>query len=181
MDEKKESDKLAAKLTVRDTFEISAKDVQEFDALLVEIQKKKEQFPQFNMDITAEWETMEVHIGTVDGTDKRQLKIKNLGSDQWSKFVHRVRDIENEIIVYLNKDKTEEHEKSIPVFSCNVKLRIEMKDKEAQMTLEDDKQMVLFAPIDLKTRYKDKNKNIETITFQKIEDAVDGEVTESRF
>jgi hypothetical protein len=162
MNETKESEKLAAKLTVRDTFEISTKDVQEFDSLLIEIKKKQEQFPQFSMDIVCEWDTMEVHIGPVDGNDKRQLKIKNLRSDQWNMFVNRVRRIEDQIITYLNEGKPEDEEKTIPVFSCNVKLRMEMKDKEAQKALESPEQLSLFTPVgDLAQSYFREKKLID--------------------
>jgi aromatic ring-cleaving dioxygenase len=204
MDEKKESEKLAEKLTVRDTFEISAKSIVEFDTLMVEIQKKQEQFPQFRMDIVCEWDTMEIHIGPVDGNDKRQLKVKNLHSDQWNMFVNRVRKIENEIITYLNERKKEDEEKTIPIFSCNVKLRIELKDKEAERAIQEPEQLALFTPVgDLAQSYfrekelkkkiyeiedserkefikqnnifkdlKSDGKNIEKITFQKIENGV---------
>jgi hypothetical protein len=146
MTEIKESDKLAEKLTVRSTFEISAGNVREFDALLLKIKKKQEQFIAFTLDVTCKWETMQTHIGPVDGMDTRQLTVKKLPSDMWALFVNRVRSVENEIITYLNKGKPVDEEGVVPVFSCNAKLRIEKKDKEAQKALEDDRQMVLFSP-----------------------------------
>jgi hypothetical protein len=145
MREVKESDKLAETLVVRDTFEISAKSIQEFDALMIEIQKKQEQFPQFSMDITCEWETMDTGL-VVDGTDKRTIKAKKLQPDKWAPFMNRIRKAEEEILTYLNAGKEEDQEKTIPVFSCNVKLRIEKKDKEAQKALEDADQLYLFTP-----------------------------------
>ena len=184
MSDKKESDVLAEKITVRDTFEISTKSVLSFDALMVEIQKKHEEFSIRTLDIVCEWDTMEVHIGPVEGNDKRQLKVKSLSSDMWGMFVNRVRKIESQIVTYLNEGKAEDDPKTEPVFSCNVKLKIEKKDKEAQKALEDPRQLLLFAPIDLdKKRYhkdmdrilndiKPDGKNIELVTFQKVEHGV---------
>ena len=180
MNEPSESEKLAEKLTVKSTFEISANDIKEFDALLIEIKKKQEQFVMFSLDIYCKWETMQTRIGPVDGTDVRQLTVKKLPSDYWSMFVSRVREVENEILFYLNSHKEGDDGLTVPVFSCNVRLRIEMKDKEAQNVLKDDRQMSLFAPIDIKEkRYheemdrvlkdlKPDGKNIESVTFTHI-------------
>ncbi len=180
----KESDKLAEKLTVRDTFEISAKDVSEFDVLMVEIQKKQEQFPQMSMDIVCEWEQP-----MFDGFDKRTLKRKNVPSDKWNELVNILRKYENQVITYLNEGKAEDEEGIVPVFSCNAKLKIEYKDKAAQKALEDDKQLVMFAPIDLiKKQYDEKfdlivkdmkpdGANVGTINFTHV--SPDGSVREA--
>ena len=167
MNEPKESDDLADKLVVKDTFEISAKGVKEFDSLLVEIKKKQEQFPHFSMDIVCEWDTMEA--GFLYGNDKRQLKLKNLHSGQWNMFVNRVMKIEKEIITYLNEGKPEDVEQTIPIFSCNVKLRIEFKDKDAENALKEPEQLSLFTPVgDLAQSYfREKNLLGEAIELRK--------------
>jgi hypothetical protein len=192
MDEiKKESEPLADKLTVRGTFEISATRVQELDSLLLEIKKKQEQFFFFSLDVTCKWETMQTHIESVDGIDQRIVKIKNLPADHWSVFVCRIRDIETEVITYINRGKQENEQGVVPVFTCSAKLKIEYKDKEAQKVLENDKQLELFRPIDIQEkRYheevakfidemKPDGKNIESITFTHIrEDGSRGEEVE---
>jgi hypothetical protein len=186
MPELKESETLAEKLTVRSVFEISTKSVLSFDALMVEIQKKQEEFPQFSMDIIAEWETMNTKM-MMKGSDKRILKIQDLPSESWGMFVSRIRAIENEIITYLNESNTEDQPKTVPIFSCNVKLKIEKKDKEAQKALEDPNQLQLFAPMKpvkhmndqerkqfvednkhLFESIKPDGKDVSSVTFQKI-------------
>lgn len=184
MNEPKESDKLAEKLTVKGTFEISAKSVSEFDSLMIEIKKKQEQFVCFSLDVTCKWE-----YGFYEGSDSRILKVKSVPDDGWDKLVNHIRDIETQVITYLNKDKPADEEGIVPVFSCNAKLKIEYKDKEAQKALEDDKQLVMFAPIDLiKKQYDEKfdlivkdmkpdGANVGTINFTHV--SPDGSVREA--
>lgn len=149
MNELKESDLIAEKLTVRDTFEIVAKSITEFDALMVEIKKKQEQYPYRNMDIVCEW-----NHPFFDGSDKRVLSYKNVPINGFSMLVNTIREAEDDVISYLNKDKIDDSLKIVPVFSCSVKLRIEKKDKPAQQALEDDKQLALFAPLGLSDNQK---------------------------
>ena len=179
MNEPKESEQLADSLTVKGTFEISAKNVQELDSLLVEIKKKQEQFVTFSLDLTCKWEYKGYKIG-----DSRVFKVESIPDDSWSGVVNRIKEIENQVIAYLNEGKKEDDGKVTPIFSCTAKLHIELKDKEAQNALEDDKQMVLFKPIDIweKRNHEEVSriikdmrldgKNIEKITFQKIENGV---------
>lgn len=137
----KESDPLAEKLTVKDTFEISAKSVAEFDALMIEIQKKQEQFPQFSMDISCKWEHGH------NQKDVRTLAVKSVPNDaKWDVFVNHLRKIENQVITNLNEGREEDDSKIMPTFSLNAKLKIELKDKEAQKALEDAEQLYLFTP-----------------------------------
>jgi hypothetical protein len=179
MNEIKESDKLADTLTVKGTFEISAKDVKELDSLLVEIKKKQEQFVTFSLDLTCKWEYRDYKVG-----DSRVFKVEGIPDDGWGKVVNRIFEIENQVITCLNGDRKEDDVKITPIFSCTAKLHIDLKDKEAQKALEDDKQMVLFKPIDIEEkRYREEldglignikpdGKNITSVTFQRRENGV---------
>ena len=151
-------DKLADKIMLRDTKQLIAKSILEFDALMIKIEDFRKTYPALEMNAVAEFSTMHTKL-QCESTDTRKLTAKRI--IDWHEFVNRVREIENELLEAINKDRPKDVDPIEYVFDCTVTLKIEKKDKEAQRVLDDPMQLKMFGPLIIPEEDKDRIKFVK--------------------
>lgn len=134
---------IADKLSLKGTLTLTARSVNEFDELMVEIEKLKENFLTFRLNVVAEWKTMLTGL-VCESIDSRKLTAK--GINEFPSFVNKMRHMEEEITVAINEGRAEDSDPIEYVFDCKVTLQYEKKDKEALEALKDPDQLMLFGP-----------------------------------
>lgn len=136
---------LADKLTLKGSIVLSAKSVNEFDELMIEIQKLRENFITYQLNVVAEWQTMLTGL-PCESLDSRKLSGK--GINNFDIFVSRLRSMDEELHEAINKDRPEDGKVEY-VFNCTVTLKYEKKEKDAQNVMKDSDQLMLFGPYSL--------------------------------
>uniref|UniRef100_A0A6M3JQI2 Uncharacterized protein n=1 Tax=viral metagenome TaxID=1070528 RepID=A0A6M3JQI2_9ZZZZ len=155
---------LADKLTLKGTIVLSAKSVNEFEELMIEIQKLKENFVAHQLNIVAEWQTMLTMIPD-ESLDSRKLVGKDIR--QFDIFVSKIRTIEEELEEMLKRHLPEDMEAKY-VFNCTVTLKYEKREKDAQDVMKDSDQLMLFGPYSLLFKEQQKlGKSTEKALAQK--------------
>ena len=138
---------IADKITLSSTKVLTAKSVDEIDALLVEMKQLFEKNSLYSADVSIRWD----RVPGKDMTETHSIKFKSL--QEFSILVGTIRRNEENYINYT--------------FSATIKLKLEKKDKLAELALKE-KELDFF-----QEDFMPDGENISKITLTHKVDGVD--------
>jgi len=173
--------KIADKLSIRGTQVLTAKNIIEFDELMVYVADYIESYPTHVAKVSVDF-ARDTYIPncTFMTTIKGQIIANDLKSkESFLQFISQIREAENNFLLQILKSVNGEQFYS---FSCTVTLKVESKDKNAKRMLESH-QLEIFAPVKpVKYIIDDERIFLKAIELQKkinnIENSIDYETVE---